>query len=328
MASQRRKGGSNFRRFFFRGLTVLLPSILTLWILWSAFIFVFNRVAEPINVGLRAVVIRATPAFLHPDIHPDWYRVTDEEVVATRAAKGLSPAKVTDAEVRRQIRAAEFEKVWRSKWYLQGAGLVVAISLIYLAGVLLGGFLGRKLYTQLERLISRVPGFKQVYPHVKQLVDLILGDKPMAFNKVVMVQFPRPGSWAIGFVTGRAIRGISTAAGPGDFLTVFIPNTPTPFTGFTLTLPAADAIEVPISIDEALRYLITGGVLAPEEAAVTAGPAEIAAMAARQSAGGPGGAGTGRIAGADVPATTGLGAASAGSGPGQGEGAGRPPERM
>lgn len=262
MAAPRRTG--NFRRFFLRGLTVLLPSVLTLWLLWSAFIFVFNRVAEPINVGLRTVVIRAMPTVIHPDIQPEWYRVTDEEVAAHRAAQGLTAARgPDDATLRSVIRRAELERVWRSHWYLQAAGLVVAITLIYLAGFLLGGFLGRKLYTSLERVISRIPGFKQVYPHVKQLVDLVLGDKPMAFNKVVMIQFPKRGTWAMGFVTGKPMRGMAKAAGEGEFVTVFVPTTPTPFTGFTLTVAAKDAVEVQISIDEAIRYLITGGVLVP-----------------------------------------------------------------
>ncbi|MCC6678674.1 MAG: DUF502 domain-containing protein [Phycisphaerales bacterium] len=319
MPAQRRKGASNFRRFFLRGLTVLLPSILTLWILWSAFIFVFNRVAEPINVGLRAVVIRAVPAIVHPDIQPDWYRVTDEEVAAYRAVKGLTPTKSPDeAELRGEIRRAELEKVWRAHWYLQGAGLVVAISLIYLAGLVLGGFLGRKLYIRLERIISRVPGFKQVYPHVKQLVDLILGDKPMAFNKVVMVQFPRTGNWAIAFVTGRAMRDMSAAAGPGEYLTVFVPNTPTPFTGFTLTIPAAEVIEVPISIDEALRYVITGGVLVPGQQQTAAGEMLFSAVD-RVEAVAAGGVAPGLGAHAAGPGGIGgRGGGAGGAGPGSG----------
>lgn len=265
---------SNFRRFFLRGLTVLLPSVLTLWILWYAFVFVFNRVAEPINVGLRTVVVWATPTATKPDERPGWYIVTSDELAAYRAANGLvARTGPTDDELRDQIRRADLAKIWRSHWYLQGAGLVVAITLIYLAGLLLGGFLGRKVYAGLERLIARVPGFKQIYPHMKQLVDLILGDKPMAFHKVVMVQFPKAGTWVIGFVTGPAIRdmtmasrasgGASGGAG-GEYLTVFIPSTPTPFTGYTLTVPVNEVIEVPVSIDEALRYVITGGVLVPD----------------------------------------------------------------
>lgn len=262
MATPRRK--SNFRRFFLRGLTVLLPSVLTLWILWSAFVFVFNRVAEPINVGLRAAVVRVVPVVSDAEDRPGWYQVTDEELAAYRAAKGLTPTKGPDDEsLRAQVRGEELEKFWRSRWYLQASGLVVAITLIYLAGVMLGGYLGRTLYGRLERIISRVPGFKQIYPHVKQLVDLVLGDKPMAFNKVVMVPFPKAGNWAVAFVTGRPTLSMSSRAGPGEFVTVFVPNTPTPFTGFTLTVPVSEVIELPISIDEALRYVITGGVLVP-----------------------------------------------------------------
>lgn len=290
-----RRQGSNFRRFFLRGLTVLLPSILTLWILWSAFTFVFNRVAEPINAGLRRIVIRATPALVHPDLLPEWHRVSDDEVAAYRAGKGLTAAKGPDDEaIRYEIRAGELTAYWRSRWYLQAAGLLVAISLIYLAGLILGGFLGRKLYGRIEALIARIPGFKQVYPHIKQLVDLVLGDKPMAFNKVVLVQFPKPGTWAVGFVTGKAIPGLPTLPGTGraaDFVSVFVPNTPTPFTGFTLSVPLSEVIEVPVSIDEALRYVITGGVLVPGQPGgpslpAAPGPDLAAAVAAANGAAG------------------------------------------
>lgn len=277
---------SNFRRFFLRGLTVLLPSILTLWILWSAFVFVFNRVAEPINVGLRAVVLRAAPQVIDRADPPPWYTVTDQEVVAYRAEAGLAATRnIPDEALRDRIRRDDLQKIWRSRWYLQGAGLAVAITLIYLAGLLLGGYLGRKLYGRLERIIARVPGFKQVYPHVKQVVDLVLGDKPMAFNKVVMVPFPKEGAWALAFVTGAAMRDMPT--GGVEHLTVFVPSTPTPFTGYTLTVPAGQVIDLPITIDEALRYVITGGVLVPERregAAVEPAPAELeAAVRAAQA---------------------------------------------
>jgi uncharacterized membrane protein len=275
------------RRFFGRGLTVLLPSILTLWILWYAVVFVFDNVAVPINKGIRRVMVEAAPLVVsaEPAAQPDWYRVTPEERAEfVKQREGQAWRELLPEKVDRHIRMLKFEEYWSSHWYFSISGLLVAILLIYLAGMLLGGLLGRKLYNRIEALVSQVPGFKQIYPHVKQLVNLVIGDKPMAFKRVVMVEYPRQGIWSLGLVTSSAMKSINDRAAQGC-VTVFIPSTPTPFTGFTITVPAADVIDVPISIDEALRFVLTGGVLVPESQA--SGPQDpLAAELARRLAGG------------------------------------------
>lgn len=252
----------SFRRVTLRGLVVLLPSVLTLWMLWYAFIFVFNNVAEPINGGVRAGIIYLVPRTIPEARLPEWYVVSKEQLAQYKASMAGQSGALNDETALRKLRARNLEQVWQSRWYLQGAGLLVAVALIYLAGTLVGGFLGRRAYSYFERLISRIPGFKQVYPHVKQVVDLLLGEKKMAFNRVVLVAFPRPGSYVIAFVTAEGMK-TSTASLGGPTLTVFVPNTPTPFTGFTLNVRSDEVIDLPISIDEALRFVITGGVLLP-----------------------------------------------------------------
>ncbi|MFG0286195.1 MAG: DUF502 domain-containing protein [Phycisphaerales bacterium JB039] len=271
----------DFKRFFGRGLAVLLPSILTIWILVQAFIFVFNTIAEPINTGIRLAVIQA--ADVAPWLIPDGtavagaLEVTDAELEQFRATQSQesrrfrSPGGEFDTDrARTYLRRLQFSEFWSSHWYLAGTGLVVAIILIYLAGVLLGGLIGRRVYARVEKLIARIPGFKQVYPHVKQLVDLVMGERPIAFNRVVLVEYPREGLWTVGFVTGSSLSQARKAAG-GEVLSVFIPSTPAPFTGFTITVRARDAIDLPLSIDEAIRFIITGGALVPGKDTAPAG---------------------------------------------------------
>lgn len=289
--------GSDFRRFFLRGLTVLMPSILTIWILWHAFVFVFKNCAEPINALLRAGVVAAMP--LAPEsYHPQWYTDPTKQMPLPDARPATPAPRAAATPDLTQQRRQALKQYWQSRWYLQATGLIVAIVLIYLAGLLLGGLLGRQVYSRVERIIARVPGFKQVYPHVKQAVDLVLGDRQMAFSRVVAIQFPRPGSWAMGFVTGPAMR--DAAAGTGKYcFSVFVPTTPTPFTGFTLTIPQDEIVDLPITIDEAIRYAITGGVLVPESQTQGRPPEAVAAavtaaMEARRAAAalGPGRAAT------------------------------------
>jgi len=253
--------GSDFKRFFGKGMAILLPTAVTLWLLWQAFGFIFNNVAQPINGATRLAVIWGVPQVLSEEKLPDWFSITDDELVLERYNRETSDS-TTNAVLRRKLRTEYLSDFWASHWYLNLSGLVIAIMLIYLAGVLLGNIVGKSLYARVERLITRIPGFKQVYPHVKQVVDMIMGENKLAFSKVVIVEYPSAGIWTVGFLTGNSLREIDKPAG-GTVVSVFIPTSPTPFTGFTINLPKEKVIEIQMSIEEALRFVITAGVLAP-----------------------------------------------------------------
>ncbi len=257
----------DFRRFFGRGLGILLPSVLTLWILSQLLFFLNNNIGEPINRGVRIAIIEITPRLLENDRLPGWFRVSPEEVAQARTEKRYpGVASMTDDRVFELLRRDKFRAAWQAQWYLQATGLVIAIVVIYFSGRFLGGYLGRQVYERLERLLAKVPGFKQVYPHVKQVVQMVLGDRPIAFYRVVMVEYPREGIWTIGLVTGPSLKRITQEAG-AEVVTVFIPTSPTPFTGFVINVPTGDVIDVPMTVEEAVRFIVTGGVLVPEHLA-------------------------------------------------------------
>lgn len=248
---------SDFRRFFIRGLVVLLPTVLTLWILVYAYQFVDSAIAEPINRWVRMGMNEMAPYWqpLRTQFDP-----TGVEVEAAMALGGGSDR----ATVLESLRIAKIEAWWASRWYMDIIGLLLAIVAVYMVGRLLGGYIGRKLYGRVERLIASIPLFKQVYPYVKQVVDFLFGDdKAMSFSSVVIIEYPRRGIWSIGFRTGGALRGMDMTT--GELATVFIPSSPTPFTGYTVTLPATELIDLPITVEEALRFIISGGVLMPTQ---------------------------------------------------------------
>jgi len=262
--SERRTFTSDFRRFFGRGLAILLPSALTLWILVQLFNFLMNNVGQPINRGVRMAIIEVTPRIVPDGRLPSWFRVTEDEIAEARRVRMFrGMAQMSDDRVRTLMRREKFREAWDDHWYLEASGLVVAIILIYFAGLLLGGYLGRRVYERLEALLARIPGFKQVYPHVKQVVQMIMGDTPIAFNRVVMVEYPRKGIWTVGLMTSSSLRAVHEQTGE-PAITIFIPSTPTPFTGFTINVPAKDAIDLPITVEEAIRFFVTGGVLIPD----------------------------------------------------------------
>ncbi|MEM9064549.1 MAG: DUF502 domain-containing protein [Planctomycetota bacterium] len=257
--------GDDFKKFFGKGLGILLPTVLTLWILVQLFVFLYDNVGKPINQGVRLAILEITPRVVEDDQLPPWFSVSDEEIAEARS-EGLVPDVDGDPEgvaARRTIRAEKFREFWDSHWYLEASGLLVAIVLVYFAGVLLGGFIGRRLYSRIESFLRQLPGFKQIYPHVKQVTELVLGEQAMAFSRAVLVEYPRKGIWTVGLVTSNGLRTVEKAAEGEDVMTVFIPSTPTPFTGFTINVRTSDAIDLPVPIDEAIRYFITGGVLIP-----------------------------------------------------------------
>ena len=268
---------SDFKRFFIRGLVVLLPSVLTLWILVTAYKFVDNTIAEPINRGVRLAINNLAPHWgaFSPLLEPTNEAVDGElnqrlaagtEVTREQVHDELREAIRTDSALRR----ATIKTWWDRRWYLNLIGLIIAIVAVYIAGRLLGGFFGRRIYRKVEGVITTLPVFKQIYPYVKQVVDFLFSDEqPMKFNRVVVVQYPRKGIWSVGFLTGNTMKSIARES--GDAVTVFIPSSPTPFTGYTITVPRREAIEVPITVEQAIRFAVTGGVLVPDNQMIPEG---------------------------------------------------------
>ncbi|MFM1804585.1 MAG: hypothetical protein RL136_1464 [Planctomycetota bacterium] len=245
-------------RFFMRGLGVVLPSVLTLWILVAAFRFVDSNIAAPINAGMRFVIATAADASDAGMFAPSAAQLEEERTRAQRLRLDDS-----DEAIAREATRANVDAWWASRWYLDLTGLALAIAAVYLLGRLVGGFVGRKLLAAFESGVLAVPGIRSLYPALKQVVEFLFGgsSKKMNFSRVVMIEYPRPGLWQMGLVTGDATPEIAAAC--GDSVTVFVPNSPAPFSGWTVTVPRAEVREIPMTVDEALRYLVSAGVVAP-----------------------------------------------------------------
>jgi uncharacterized membrane protein len=143
-------------------------------------------------------------------------------------------------------------------------GFFLAIIGVCFIGAFLASFAGRTIWHIVERAFARIPLVKKVYPYIKQITDFMLAKKSLSFNKVVALQYPRLGVWSIGMVTGKGLRRI-VEAHEKDFLTVFVPTSPTPFTGYVIITPKDETIELDMSIEEALRFTVSGGVITPAE---------------------------------------------------------------
>jgi uncharacterized membrane protein len=146
--------------------------------------------------------------------------------------------------------------------HIPGLGVVVVAAGLLLTGIFATNFIGQWWLRQGSRLLNRIPIVKSIYNSVKQVSDTLFSSSGNAFREAVLVQYPRQGSWTIAFVTGKPGGEVATHLS-GDYLSVYVPTTPNPTSGFFLMVPRADVIELGMSVDEALKYVISMGVVAP-----------------------------------------------------------------
>jgi len=213
------------KSYFFRGLAVLLPTMLTIWIIVWGYTFIQNNISVYINRGLVKLVI-----LLQVDM-------------------GIGEEALT-------------------KILVDGAGSIVgfilALAAVFIVGVILASVVGKTLWRLVERFIMNTPFLRQIYPYIKQITDFLFTkeEKQAMFSRVVAVEYPRKGVWSMGFVTGNGLEKITERAG-GQLLSVLIPTSPTPFTGFVIMLPKEQVIDLDMSVEEAIRFAVSGGVISP-----------------------------------------------------------------
>ena len=146
---------------------------------------------------------------------------------------------------------------------IPGLGVLLTLAVVLLTGMLAANIIGQRLVGIWEALLSRIPVVKSLYSSVKQVSDTLFSSSGQAFRKALLVQYPRQGSWTVAFLTGQPGGDVANHL-PGDYVSVYVPTTPNPTSGFFLIMPRADVIELDMNVDEALKYIISMGVVPPE----------------------------------------------------------------
>ncbi len=157
-------------------------------------------------------------------------------------------------------------EAWRpATWIgvdIPGFGVILTLLVIFMTGMLGANILGQRLVEFWESLLARIPVVKTIYTSVKQVSDTLFSSKGEAFRKAVLVRFPHRDSWTVGFLTGAPGPEITRQLG-AEHVSVFIPTTPNPTSGYMIIVPKADTMELNVSVDEALKYVISMGVAGP-----------------------------------------------------------------
>ena len=155
---------------------------------------------------------------------------------------------------------------WRPEVWLgmdvPGFGAIVTIAMVLLTGLIATNIFGKQLIALWEGFLARVPVVKSIYSSVKQVSDTLFSDSGNAFRQALLIQYPRQGVWTIAFLTGTPGGDVANHL-QGEYVSVYVPTTPNPTSGFFLMLPKADVIALDMSVDQALKYIISMGTVAP-----------------------------------------------------------------
>jgi uncharacterized membrane protein len=147
-------------------------------------------------------------------------------------------------------------------FHIPGSGVILTTCIILLTGLLVRNYVGTYLHELWEKFLRRIPIVNSLYFSVKQVSDTLFSSSGNAFRQAVLVQYPREGLWVIAFITGSPGGDVRSHL-PGDYVSIYVPTTPNPTSGFFLMMRRSEVIELNMSVDSALKYIISMGVVAP-----------------------------------------------------------------
>jgi uncharacterized membrane protein len=277
---QKPSGLDPFRRAVLSGLGVLLPPLLTIVI----FLWVANTVnsylLEPLVSGSREILTHHFRSKVRPAnaVSPELIRdVTDTDNLRPyirMADDQVVPAEFYDYLIEQGVRpmpqsADVVVRMYVEKRFLSPYVVIPTFSLgfiliLYLLGKFLAAGVGRLFWLQFEKIINRLPLVRNVYSSVKQVTDFMFSKRELEYTRVVAVEYPNKDIWALAFVTGESIPVLRDVMGE-PVITLMIPTSPMPFTGFTVTVKKSQTVELNMTLDQAFQFLVSCGVVVPPQ---------------------------------------------------------------
>ena len=274
--TEAKRSAHPFRTAVLRGMGLLAPPLLTIVIfVWIAST-VEEYVLQPVSTGTRNALVwylkdvrkdiegvKAGQRTVMVDDTP-YYRLDNGTYIPLEVYHLVGenpgnepPPKTGTAYYERYVRLRYMRPLFMIPFFLSGFILV-----LYLLGKFMAAGMGRVFYNMFEQVIHRVPLVRNVYSSVKQVSDFFFSEREIEFTRVVAVEYPRKGIWSLGFVTGESFRDIRAAVNE-PVLSVLMATSPMPMTGFTITVPKSETIDLDITVEQALQFIISCGVVVP-----------------------------------------------------------------
>lgn len=277
-----------FRRAVLRGLGVVLPPLLTVVLLIWGWNIIEANILRPIETGIRQALVlglndtkRAIPEggqLLDPAVPGAGFIFNGKTYLPDPTGRQFLPDYVleyVDSELDRLGSYDESPETASAYWhrYVElrflprvltlPLFLVVFVAVLYFLGKIFAHGIGRWFVHRFEAGIARIPLINKVYGSVKQVTDLAFNEREIQLSRVVVVEYPRKGIWSIGFVTGNGLPGIAGLVGE-PVLSILMPTSPMPMTGFAITVRRSEVIDLDMTIDEAIQFCVSCGVVVPQ----------------------------------------------------------------
>lgn len=147
-------------------------------------------------------------------------------------------------------------------FHIPGLGLVISIAVIIITGMFVSNFIGKQFVALGEYILAQIPFVRTIYTAVKKVLETLFTSKDQSFRKVLLVEYPRKGLWSIAFQTGTGSEELNKVLNT-DLISIFIPTTPNPTSGFLMMVPRSEVIELAMPVEDALKYVISLGVVQP-----------------------------------------------------------------
>jgi uncharacterized membrane protein len=286
-------GASPLRRAIWRGTSIIAPPLVTLLLLIWIISAVESYVLWPLESAGRSLLVWAFQDVLESPppgaeltdpnnpslgfkyqgknyVHPPSKRKFIPEYVLLYVDNNVDnlPRDMQNPLTSKAYHHAYVKLRYMPRWFTFPLLLLVLLSVLFFVGRFLAAGVGRIFVNGFERAINSLPFVRNLYSSVKQVTDFVLSERDMEFTRVVAVEYPRKGLWSLGFVTCDSVQSLENALNQ-EISAVYIPASPLPMTGFTITYPKRELIELDMTIDQAIQFIVSCGVVCPAGNGIT-----------------------------------------------------------
>ncbi|MCR9296575.1 MAG: DUF502 domain-containing protein [bacterium] len=289
--STKQHTSSSLRRAIWRGCAIIAPPLVTLLLLLWIGNAIEQYILTPLETAARSVIVWRLSSsdvldgpppgataiddrpieegfdfegtrYIHPPIGRRY--LPDYIVGKVDANIDRVPYKLANPQSATDYYHAFVKLQYMPRWWTIPLLLLVFLSVLYFVGRFLAAGVGRFFVTGFERLINQLPLVRNLYSSVKQVTDFVLSEREIEFTRVVAVEYPRVGIWSIGFVTSDSLPTLRNSLGE-DLVSIFVPTSPMPMTGFTVNVRKREVVDLELTIDQAVQFIVSCGVVCPTQ---------------------------------------------------------------
>jgi len=287
---------SPLRHVIWRGISIIAPPLITLLLLIWLLNAVEQYVLKPLESAIRFSLVAITAdivderpagsALIDPEHPSKGFTYEGFQYVQPPIGRRYMPSHIIShvnanldqlpSDMQRPLSTWDFYNAYVKLRYMPRSFtipllLLLVLSILFFVGRFFAAGVGRFLFNTFERIVTQLPIVSNVYSSVKQVTDFVFSERDIQFTRAIAVEYPKAGIWSLGFVTGDSFPQLKKTTGQ-DYVSVFIPTSPMPMTGFTINVVKSSVVDLDVSVDQAIQFIVSCGVVCPVDEPVTLSP--------------------------------------------------------